>query len=872
MRIKLSGLIYSGIGLIYFGLMLLFVIMTAGTGLADNSTVDKSELISAITAASVKVQIAVAGVEPGQYPLSAINAFDSAIAKADYVADDSDATQAEVNEALTDLKAAEAIFDAAKITSVNKSALISAINAASTKVENAVAGIEPGQYPLSAIDAFEDAIDKADAVAAGSIATQAEVNQAIKDLKAAETIFDAAEITSVNKSALISAINAASIKVEGAVAGTGLGQYPRSAIDAFEDAIDKAETIAEDTGATQADINQAIKDLKAAEIMFDAAKITTVDHTPPSTVTDLKESGSGTSWIRWTWKNPGDPDFSHVLIYLDGVFIRDTSNAFYNATGLVGGTVHTISIETVDASGNINPALVSDSATTQVPIDIVPPSPVTGLKESTVGLDWIRWTWTNPKDDDFAYVMVYFDGEFVTNTSDVFYNAIGLAEGTNHTIIVKTVDTSGNINSRSVSDSATTKVTDRTPPGPVTNLQETNVGASWIYWTWTNPIDADFSNVRLYINGKFITTTSNNYYNATGLSNGIEHTISIETVDTSGNINDVEATDSATTVKLPVISNVIGKNIRVNSITLEWDASEDTAAVHISQNGIFLDNVTRSTYVHGDLNSSTTYNYTLVPYNENGLKGEAVSISLTTTSSSNSGGGSSGGSSSKKSSSSAGGGGGAGSVEDFINVAMKDADNAYVRMNSNVTYEFTRSGNDIRSVSFYSLQNSGEITSTIEVLNNRSKLVDTDPEGLVYKYINIWVGMAGFATSDNIKDARVKFRVNNSWMEEVGVDPADVKLQRYNGTSWQMLPTYMESNTTGYVMFEAQTPGFSPFAITAENPFTSPPDSYAEALSINAADVGLEKTNPGKSVIWTFIIVFVLIGVLAVGYEYLKKE
>jgi hypothetical protein len=171
--------------------------------------------------------------------------------------------------------------------------------------------------------------------------------------------------------------------------------------------------------------------------------------------------------------------------------------------------------------------------------------------------------------------------------------------------------------------------------------------------------------------------------------------------------------------KLPVISNVVGKNIS-QSITLEWDASEDTASVQISQNGVLLATVNESTYVHSNLNKSTTYNYTLVPYNQNGLKGEAVSISLTTSSSSSSGG-SSGGSSSSKSSS-GGGGGGATSVEDLANVAVKDVNNQYLRINTNVTYEFARPGNDILSVSFYSLKNSGEITSTIEVLNNRSKL------------------------------------------------------------------------------------------------------------------------------------------------------
>ena len=679
-----------------------------------------------------------------------------------------------------------------------------------------------------------------------------------------------ADNVTVDKGELISAITSASVKAQSAVAGIEPGQYPQSAIDAFDAAIDKVKSVASDDNATQDQVNQAVKDIKAAETIFDAAKIKVVDHTPPSTVKDLWESSSGTSWIRWTWNNPKDTDFSHVMVYFDGVFIRSTSNAFYNATGLAAGTSHTISIETVDITGNINPTLVSDSATTKVLIDIVPPSPVTGLKESSAGLDWIRWTWANPKEDDFEHVMVYFDGIFVTTTSDTFYNAVGLLESTTHTIVVKTVDTSGNINPASISDSATTKTTDRTPPSSVTNIEESDIGASWIYWTWTNPNDSDFNNVRIYIDGSFVTSIPNNYYNATGLSNGLIHTISIETVDTSGNINTTQATDSATTLKLPVISNVVGKNIKANLITLEWDASEDTATVQISQNGIFLDNVTESTYVHRDLNSSTTYNYTLIPYNENGLKGEAVSISLTTSSSGSGGGGSSGESSSKKTSSS--GGGGASSVEDFINVAIKDADSEYIRINSNVTYEFTRAGNDVQSVSFYSLKNSGEITSTIEVLNNRSKLVNTNPEGLVYKYVNIWVGKAGFATSDNIKDPWIKFQVNNSWIKEMGVSPADVKLQRYNGTAWQVLPTNMDSNTTRFSIFEAQTPGFSPFAITAEHPLPSIMSNDTDTLFTSISDVGLEKIQPKKSGIWTIIIAFILAGVLAVGYEYLKKE
>ncbi len=693
LQIKLKKLIYFGVGLTYVGIVLFLVSMTAGAALVDNATI---ELISAIEDANGKVESATAGNDPGQYPQSAIDAFEVAIDIAQEVASnldatiDPDATLKQIKQAITDLKAAESEFDAAKIESVNKDALISAISSASTKLEGAFAGIEPGQYPRSAINAFDTAIAKAESVADDSGATQAEVNEALTDLKAAEAIFDAAKIVSVNKISLTSTIGAASSKVNNAVAGAGVGQYSQSSITSFKEAIGQAQVVADDAGATQAEVNQAIGDLKAAETIFDAAKIATGDSTPPASVTNLQDSAIGSTWIRWTWTNPTDPDFSHVMIYIDNSFVTTTSNAYYELTGLAEGTTYTIGLKTVDDLSNINPELVDAAATT-------------------------------------------------TTTATI----------------------------------------------------------------------------------------------------------------------------------IPEIISISGKDISTTSITVVWESSSDTASVKISRDDISLGTVSEpASYVDSNLESGTTYSYTLIPYANDGLEGKAVSVSLKTQSSGKSGGGSSGGSSSKKSS----GGGGAGSVENFANVAMKDADNAYLRMDSNVTYEFSREGNDIHSVSFFSLKNSGEITSTIEVLNDRSKLVSRNPDGLVYRYLNIWVGKAGFATSDNIKDARVKFRVDNSWIQEMGVDPADVRLQRYNGVVWEVLPTTLESSTMDYAIFEAKTPGFSPFAITAGKMLASSANSDGYKDSTQVEDIALEGTQPEKSKIWTYIMIIILIGLFAVGYEYLKKE
>jgi PGF-pre-PGF domain-containing protein len=209
------------------------------------------------------------------------------------------------------------------------------------------------------------------------------------------------------------------------------------------------------------------------------------------------------------------------------------------------------------------------------------------------------------------------------------------------------------------------------------------------------------------------------------------------------------------------------------------------------------------------------------------------------------------------------------SSEDAANLVMTDVVTSYVAMDSNVTYEFTDEGNDILSVSFYSLQDLGDITSTVEVLKSRSNQVSIDPAGIVYIYLNIQVGSPGIVTESTIKGSRVKFRVNNSWLKQVGLTAADVRLQRYDGTVWEVLPTTMDSNSVDYAIFESQTPGFSPFAITASKELASSVNTDADkALS---GDSSKEQTQEGKFNKLMVAMVVLLIGVFVAGYLYLKK-
>ncbi|MEI6849507.1 MAG: hypothetical protein WCK29_00560 [archaeon] len=90
----------------------------------------------------------------------------------------------------------------------------------------------------------------------------------------------------------------------------------------------------------------------------------TNDTTAPGIITGLHVQNLGRNYIYWIWNNPSDSDFAHNIIFIDGVNVLNSTNNFYNLTGLGAGTTHTIGVETVDFSGNRNTSRVNNTATT----------------------------------------------------------------------------------------------------------------------------------------------------------------------------------------------------------------------------------------------------------------------------------------------------------------------------------------------------------------------------------------------------------------------------------------------------------------------------------------------------------------------------
>lgn len=165
--------------------------------------------------------------------------------------------------------------------------------------------------------------------------------------------------------------------------------------------------------------------------------------------------------------------------------------------------------------------------------------------------------------------------------------------------------------------------------------------------------------------------------------------------------------------------------------------------------------------------------------------------------------------------SSGGGGGGGGgapaSSEDFNNIEAREVREMAVYAKSASTYLF-KSADPVMVVAFESSSSENAVPVAVEVLKNRSKFIGENAPGKLYKYFNVFVGTSGF--SRKVSNGVVAYRVNNSWLAENNIDPADISLYKWRGT-WVKLDTEIAENRSNYTYYASLTGNFSSFAIVA---------------------------------------------------------
>ena len=117
----------------------------------------------------------------------------------------------------------------------------------------------------------------------------------------------------------------------------------------------------------------------------------------------------------------------------------------------------------------------------------------------------------------------------------------------------------------------------------------------------------------------------------------------------------------------------------------------------------------------------------------------------------------------------------------------------------------------VTMISFESLRAAADVVVRVESLHDTSSGVDVPAPDLVYQNFNLDMPIP----DDEIEDAKIRFRVENWWMEENGIDSMNISLYRWDedDLEWKRTLTTPASYDETYAAYESSTPGFSHYAI-----------------------------------------------------------
>lgn len=217
-----------------------------GIGVANTTTVKAPAV--AVDKAALNAKIAEAkAIEQGNYTDESYQALQDAIKNAEAVANDSNATQAQVDAQVTALTDAINALEE-KQAETDRSSLLQKIGEAKA--------IEQGNYTDESYQALQDAIAAAQQVFWNPNSTQAEIDAQIVALDNAIDALEEKSSTVVDKTALNAKLAEAK--------AIGYGNYTVDSYTNLQYAINEAQAVADDANATQAQVDEQVIKLSNA--------------------------------------------------------------------------------------------------------------------------------------------------------------------------------------------------------------------------------------------------------------------------------------------------------------------------------------------------------------------------------------------------------------------------------------------------------------------------------------------------------------------------------------------------------------------------------------------------------------------------------
>ncbi len=236
------------------------------------SSVNKTNLLSAISVAQATYGQAVEGNEIGQYRFGSKAEFLVGIQAAKSVYDNSSATQEQVNAALTTLNFKVMIFGYSKNQFSINELFVNLFNSSKVLYNSVVEGAGPGQAGAGTKPVFGEAIATARAVKNNSAASPQEIGSAYDSLSAAYGVFINA-FTPNDVTKLQDAFNKVDQALVNAVEGVLPGQYRMGAIAILHMETDGSRFLLSNSHGPQSRIDSQVEWIISALNTFESDKV-----------------------------------------------------------------------------------------------------------------------------------------------------------------------------------------------------------------------------------------------------------------------------------------------------------------------------------------------------------------------------------------------------------------------------------------------------------------------------------------------------------------------------------------------------------------------------------------------------------------------
>lgn len=159
----------------------------------------------------------------------------------------------------------------------------------------------------------------------------------------------------------------------------------------------------------------------------------------------------------------------------------------------------------------------------------------------------------------------------------------------------------------------------------------------------------------------------------------------------------------------------------------------------------------------------------------------------------------------------------------------------------------------VRSISIFVRNPANDVTLQVRKQEGKPAQVTQDVSGNPYRYLNI---SATNINDSSIDKATINFDVNRSWIVENDINTSRVYLSRYDGSEWDRLETGMVGEQPDTIAYEADTPGFSYFAVegdqnqepSEDDTGTGTDDNQTDDTSGETGDEGTDGTGDNDTV------------------------